>query len=437
MPRCDCDSRYSPRMEIGGEIDQQGIQNRTVRTLAVVQIFGGVGVAIGGAVSALIAAELASDSLSGLAATASVIGAALFAIPVSRLMNLRGRGPGLMLAYGIGILGALTVVAATKLEIFPLALLGMFGAGAGMTAGLQSRYAATDLSTENRRGRSLSMVVWATTIGSVLGPNLASPMGSIAERIDLPRLAGPYLMTVAAFLLSGLIISMFLKPDPLLTAREIEGSDRISGRTKTVSVRDSVDLISSVPAATLALLSMAVGQTVMVAVMSMTPVHLRHADAGLQIIGLVISGHIAGMYIASPLVGIASDRFGRRPIIILGCLILLTSFVISGTATGHESAQLGAGLFMLGLGWSCTMIAGATLLTESIPLESRPTVQGSADLIMGFFGASASLAAGAVMGLGSYTLLNIFTTLLVVPLMFMAVRSIRQPVDLGQQLSES
>jgi MFS family permease len=160
----------------------------------------------------------------------------------------------------------------------------------------------------------------------------------------------------------------------------------------------------------------------MVAVMSMTPVHLQHGDASLKIIGLVISGHITGMYIASPLVGMASDRIGRRPVIVTGCAILLASFVIAGTASGHQTVQLMIGLFLLGLGWSCTLIAGSTLLTESIPADDRPTVQGTADLLMGIAGASAGLLSGVVVGLGSYALLNIIAAILVIPLLAATIR---------------
>jgi MFS family permease len=397
-----------------------------VRVLAATQIFGGIGAAAGAAVGALLAADLATESLSGLSSTASVIGTAFIAIPVSRVMNAQGRRPGLLLAYGIGVIGALLVVAGAVLDFFPLALLGLFATGGGYTAGLQSRYAAADLAEPDRRGRDLSTVVWATTIGSVLGPNLADPMGNLAERVGIPDLAGPYLLTVVVFAVAALLVSTLLHPDPLLTARALhnEATGQAAGtRPKDRSIREGMALITSIPPATLGLLSMIIGQAVMVAVMSMTPVHLKHGDADLRIIGFVISGHITGMYIASPLVGMLSDRIGRRPVIIAGGVILLVAFMIAGTASGHESLQLGVGLFLLGLGWSCTLISGSTLLTESIPADERPTIQGTADLVMGISGASAGLMAGLVVGLGSYALLNVLAVLLVVPLIALAVRA--------------
>ncbi len=417
-------------MTLPADIHGSDPQPRIVRVLAATQIFGGVGAAAGAAVGALPAADLGSESLSGLASASTVIGAALIAIPVSRVMHEHGRRPGLILAYAIGVLGAMLVVTGAATNLFPIALLGLLAAGGGMTAGLQSRYAATDMATAARRGRSLSSGVWATTIGSVVGPNLAGPMGDVADIVGVPRLAGPYLLTIVVWIICGLMIAVLLRPDPLLAARAAlakELGQEPGGRPAArVSIRRVLGMIFSYPAALLGLAAMATGHAVMVAVMAMTPVHLQNGDASLRIIGFVISGHISGMYIASPLVGYAADRFGRRPVIVGGGLILLSAFLIAGTATGHESTQLAVGLFLLGLGWSCTLIAGSTLLTESVPVDSRPNVQGTADLLMGIAGASAGLLSGVVVGFGSYALLNVIATLLVIPLIVVSFRAARQ-----------
>lgn len=417
--------------------DVQQVQRRVVRVLATAQILGGIGTAAGAAVGALLAADLSMESLSGLSSASSTIGAALIALPVARVMTLRGRRPGLLLAYLIGIVGAIVVVTGSILSLFPLALFGLMLTGGGQTAGLQSRYAATDLAAPETRGRSLATVVWATTIGSVLGPNLAEPMGNLAERVGVPRLAGPYMLTVIVFIVAAVMIAVMLRPDPLHVAREhhtrLSGGPPV-GAPRNTSVGDAVALVRSIPPAMLGFSAMALGQAVMVAVMSMTPVHLQHGEASLRIIGFVISGHITGMYIASPLVGIASDRIGRRPVIIAGGAILLASFLIAGTASGHQSIQLAIGLFLLGLGWSCTLIAGSTLLTESIPADERPNVQGTADLLMGIAGASAGLTSGLVVGLGSYALLNVICAVLVVPLVAATLRVAHQPQLETQQV---
>lgn len=400
--------------------DTSAVQRRVLVVLAAAQVFGGVGVAAGAAVGALLAADLSSDAFSGVAAAASVVGAALIAIPVSRVMDERGRRPGLLLAYAIGVCGAITVVTGAVLGLFPLAMLGLVATGGGTTATLQSRYAATDLASPDRRGRSLATVVWATTVGSVLGPNLASPMGRLAEHFDIPRLAGPYLMTVAALLVAALAVGVMLRPDPLIVARATRATATgVAYSPFQRSIKGGLATILASPTATLGFGAVVAGHAVMVAVMSMTPVHLRHSDASLEVIGLVISLHIAGMYAFSPLVGMSADRFGRRPVIGAGCAILLCAFVVAGSADGHESTQLAIGLALLGLGWSCTLIAGSTLLTDAIPVAQRPNVQGSADVLMGLAGASAGLLAGVVVGLGSYAILTLLAALLIVALIFL------------------
>lgn len=415
--------------------DRTDVQKRVLIVLSIAQILGGIGVAAGAAVGALLAADLSSDSFSGFSAASYVVGAALIAIPVSRLMDERGRRPGLMLAYGFGILGATIVVTAATIESFPLVLVGLILSGGGMTATLQSRYAASDLAPAARRGRDLSIVVWATTIGSVLGPNLSAPMGRFADSIGIPKLAGPYLLSMVVFSIAACAVFTFLRPDPLIEARSLEAAAtgvKTHQRVKR-SMRSALETISITPAAKLGLASVILGQAVMTSVMSMTPVHLRHSDASLRVIGLVISVHIAGMYAASPLVGWGVDRVGRKPVIATGCVILLASFAIAGTATGHESTQLGIGLTMLGLGWSCTMIAGSTLLTDAIPIPQRPNVQGTADVMMGFGGATAGLLAGLVVSLGSYALLTVITTALILPLLMITLlaqpRPQTQPVN--------
>jgi len=168
--------------------------------------------------------------------------------------------------------------------------------------------------------------------------------------------------------------------------------------------------------------SVVVGHAVMVSIMSMTPVHLQHDGASLEVVGVIISAHITGMYVASPLVGIGVDRYGRRPVMLVGALLLLADCAFAGTSTGHETVQLGIGLALLGLGWSCTLISGSTLLTESMPLEDRPAAQGTTDLLMGIAGASAALLSGLVVGLGSYGLLATVATILLIPLVVGALR---------------
>ena len=385
-------------------------QRRTLVLLATTQVLGGVGVAIGIAVGALLAADLAgTDALAGVAATAAVVGAAVLAIPISRVMDARGRRPGLVLGYAAGAVGAGLVVVAALFGSFVLGMVGLVLFGGSTASSYQARYAATDLAKPDRRAVSLSTVVWATTIGSVVGPNLAEPTGQLVAGLGVPSLAGPFLLSIVVFVLSAVLIAVFLRPDPLKLSR--------GGHTAAGTRASS--------AATLGLGAVAVGHAVMVGIMAMTPVHLRHGGASLQVIGLVISTHVAGMFALSPVVGWLTDRLGRRPVIGFGVVLLLAAAAVAGTAGPHSSVRIGIGLGLLGLGWSCTLVAGSTLLTESVPIESRPSVQGAADFVMGLAGAASGLLSGLVVGVAGYSFLALLAAIAVLPL---AAATLRRPV---------
>ena len=395
-------------------------QRRTVRVLAVSQVLGGIGVGSGIAVGGLIAEDVSgSTALSGLSQTASVLGAAFAALPMARLMSALGRRPGLLAGYAVATLGAVVVVTGAQIGSFLVVLLGATLFGSGTATNLQARYAATDLAVAATRARALATVVWATTVGVVLGPNLTGPGGDLARTVGLPPLAGPFLFSVAAFAVAGVLVTVGLRPDPLLEARRRLGVDP-AVRTHHASVRDALRAVSRSRGATLGLTAIALSHTVMVSVMVMTPVHMRHEGATLRIVGLVISVHVAGMYALSPVVGWLADRFGRIAVVVLGQAILVVAVLVAGTADGHAHGVLGLGLFLLGLGWSCALVGGSTLLSESVDVEVRPGVQGAADFVMGLCGAVGGALAGVVVGGPGYGVLNAFAGVLVLPVLVAA-----------------
>jgi MFS family permease len=427
------------------------IQRRTLRLLFVIQIIGGVGVALGAAVGALLTAEMARISLSGLAQSATVMGAALFVIPATAIVRRSGRRLSLAAIYLVAALGAAVVVAAATAGIVPLLFLGFFLFGGAVTAGFQARYAALDLAPESLRGRHLSFIIWATTLGAVAGPNLAAVAGTSVAPWGVPTLAGPYVFSAGLFILAALLLALLLRPDPILVARQAgrgthTGDDRIGGdrtgderigdeRTRDDRTADdrtgeerpagmgtALRGVLARPSARLGLIAVAIGHLVMVGVMAMTPVHIRGAghDAAhtLRIVGIVISLHIAGMYAFAPLTGWLTDRVGRRPVILAGSVLLLTACALAGRA-GHDSARLAVGLAVLGLGWSCTMVAGSTLLSESVPASLRPSAQGLSDLVMGLAAAAAGALSGVVVhhwGYGGLAMLAASAALPLIPL---------------------
>lgn len=400
--------------------DLPGLRRRTTAVLIAGQILGGLGVPIGIALAPVLATEVSgSEALSGLAPTASVAGTALLSLPLAALMTARGRRPGLVLAYLIGALGAGLVVLAAVVENFPLLLIGMAAFGAGSSANLQARFAAADLAEPDRRGRAISTVVWATTIGSVLGPNIAAPAGRVFRGGSVPETAGPFVWAAGIFLLAAVVIAVLLRPDPLLTARALAPRESVSPRDR--SLRAGIAAVRASPMARLALVTVAVSHTAMVSIMVMTPVDLGHHGADLQLIGLVISGHIAGMYAFSPVMGRLSDRIGRPAVIGLAVGLFSLAALLAGTA-GDAHGRTAAGLFVLGLGWSAGMIAGSALLTDSVPQPARAAVQGLSDLTMNAAAGVGGAVAGVIVSRAGYGWLNLAGVCLLLPMGALALR---------------
>ena len=395
-------------------------QRKIVRTLGLAQILNGVGVAGTVAAGSLLVSSITkSEGLSGLAQTTSVLGAAVMALPLARLTQFGGRRLALTFGYSVGVIGSLLAIFGGANRSLFFMLLGVFMVGAASASGYQARFAAIDLATPENRSKNLSFVVWGSTIGAVTGPNLMEPSGVFASSLGLPKLVGPYLIAAFTLTLSVTVIALFLKPDPYLTANKtVEGSPVMKRET----VRTALSHIQEYPIALFAIASVAIGHLAMVSIMVMTPVHMAHFAATLRIIGLVISVHVLGMYAFSPLVGAISDKIGRIKTIQIGIVILIASALISGLAPQHDSFTLGIGLFLLGLGWSFTLIAGSTLLSETVSFEMRPSTQGASDLVMNLMGAGGAAIGGVIIGFFSYAALCFATGLVVVGLGIWSLR---------------
>jgi MFS family permease len=396
-----------------GAPDRGQLQRRTLRVLVASQVLGGVGVGAGIAVVGLLAYELSgTESLSGVSATASVLGAAGAAFAIARISAARGRRPGLVTGYLVGAVGAVAAVVAAAAGSFPLHVVASLAFGWASAANLQARYAATDLAAPEASARALSTVVWATTVGAVLGPNLTGPGEAVAAAVALPPLAGPYLFSLVSFLTAAIVQIVWLRPDPLLVAGDDAG--RPVGRTTPPSIPAALTTVRRVPSALAALTAIAAAHATMVGVMVMTPVHLEHHGAALQVVGLTISLHIAGMYALSPLMGRAADRVGRVPVVLAGMAQLAVAVTLAALAPPVGSAWFQLGLVLLGTGWSSCLVAGSTLLTDAIPRDERPTVQGASDLLMNLAGGVGGILAGIVLALAGYRALAFGSLLLLV-----------------------
>lgn len=385
--------------------------------LAVAQLFSGIGIASGIAVGALLVEDVSgSTSLAGFAQTATILGAALSGFPLSKMASTHGRRSALGLGFAVGALGAVCILAGVQLAQLWLLFIGLLLFGVANAAGLQSRYAATDLAPPEKTARAMSIVVWATTVGSVAGPQLTAPGAALGRLLGLNHLVGPYLFSVAAFVLATAItLSMHTPQRPL--------SESNGGRH--ASMLECLRIAWDRPQAFFGMTAVVAGHIMMVAVMVMTPLHMHHQDMGLEVVGIVISGHILGMYGLSPLVGWLSDRMGPERVVHLGMVLFLVTFVVGiWDALGESNlTRLIPTLFLLGVAWSCTLIAGSTMVAESVDADIRVPFQGTVDTMMNFGAAAVTAATGSVLALYGFVGINLLALGVLVLLLLVALRA--------------
>ncbi len=393
-------------------------QKRIVTSLAVTQVVGSLGIGAGLTIGTLMVKDITgSTGWAGMATVVAVIGAASVTVPLGTMAARFGRRPALLTGWSIALLGALISIQAAVIDSLLLVLVGLALFGASTSTNLQSRFAAVDRAEPTSIARSISLVVWAGTIGAVIGPNLVDPGGVVARRLDIPPLAGPMVFAAAGFGLAALMTWATLRPEPLAAS-----IGRVVGRP---SIRSALPHVRG-PVA-LAIYAIGTAHAIMVSVMALTPVHMQDHGSTLRIIGITISLHIAGMFALSPVMGWLSDRVGPRPTILAGQALLIAATVISGTA-GHSESQMMLGLTLLGIGWSASVIAGAALVSSSTEPAVRPLVQSLTDLTMQLSGAAGGLLAGLIVANFGFGLLNAAAAMLTLPLILALVASLRPKV---------
>ncbi len=407
------------------ELPDVGVaRRRTLGVLVVAQVLGSLGIGAAPSVGVLLAQEVTrSDSWAGVARASTTIGAALLALPLGMMAARRGRRRSLSLAWAVAAAGAaLLVVAATTTSVV-LLVVGMLALGAGSAAGMQSRFAATDLAVPARRARSLSMVVWVGTVGAVLGPNLGVPGSAVESQLGLAPLSGAFVIGAVLLGVTALVVWLLMRPDPLLLAARHVAAQAATPTPTRVGARAALGEVRRVPAARFALVTLVLAHVAMVSVMTMTPVSLARHGQTITVVGITISVHVLGMYAFAPLVGAATDRYGRRPVILTGQVVLVLSAVLNVVAAGSTAAVV-AGLFLLGLGWSIVTVPAAALLSQSVPARSRPFVQGLGDSAMNAAAAVGAIASGPAMATLGFSGLAACAGALVLPVLWMARRRV-------------
>jgi MFS family permease len=395
--------------------DINAVQTRTVWALVAGQILGGLGIGATLSIGAILAAHVSgNEAVSGTAATFSTLGAAAAAIPLARLAAKLGRRPALTVGTLTALLGSVTIVIATGLGAFPLLLLGFAFLGVGSAVNLQSRFAATDLADAAHRGRQLSLVVWSTTIGSVVGPNLSGPGENIAKALGMPHLTGSFAIAIVAQLLAVVVYLVALRPDPYVLSRALAPVAEPSASADGVPLAGSGPDAASATALqrdasairtrrllVFAIAAIAAGHLVMVAVMSMTPLHMTHHGSTIGAIGFTISLHIAGMYALSPVFGWLADKVGRFATVLTGQGLLAIGLAVVSLGA-LDASLVTVGLTFVGLGWSATTVAGSALVSDLATGDVRPRIQGRSDLAMNLAGALGGATAGPVLAMIGY-----------------------------------
>jgi MFS family permease len=389
------------------EADLAVLQRSTLRTLVAGQVLGSAGLTSGLTVAGLIAKDmLGGDTFAGVATATMTLGSAYGSAHLARTMTRRGRRPGLARGYQLGALGALVALLGVELGWFPLFVAGMLLYGHGQSSNLLARYAAADLAPAHQRGRAISSLVFASTFGAVAGPVLVGAGKWLGRTAGIDELAGPYVFAAAFFVAAAVNVTIRLRPDPLVVAGGVRAD---ASERQRLEVREPLRIVRTDALATLALTSMVVSQAVMVAVMTMTPLHMRDHDHSVELVGAVLAVHIAGMYAFSPVVGWCSDRYGRIPAIGTGAGVLIAATIVTALA-GAAPVLLFGGLFLLGVGWSFGLVAASALLSDRIAPAHRVRVQGTADLFMSASGALAGFGSGFVKhALGFHALANVGT----------------------------
>jgi MFS family permease len=414
----------SPRAVLE-HVERRRVQKRTLTVVVVSQVLGGAGLAAGITVGALLAQEmLGTDSLAGLPTALFTLGSALAAYLVGRFTQRWGRRIGLAAGFTAGGVGAAGVVAAAVTGSVPLLFVSLFIYGAGTATNLQARYAGTDLALPTQRGTAISIAMVSTTLGAVAGPNMVEPLGGLATSWGIPSLGGPFLLAAVAYVAAGIALFALLRPDPFLLARRFtEAAAAQADMPRTVTAVPKPGVGAYVGATVMVLT-----QISMVAIMTMTPVHMRAHHHGLGEVGLVIGVHIGSMYLPSLVTGILVDKLGRTPMAIASGVTLLLAGITAALAPADSLGMLILALALLGIGWNFGVIAGTALVVDGTVPENRPRTQGTIDVLIALAGAGGGAMSGVVMASTDYSVLSLgggILAVLLIPVLFWARRSER------------
>lgn len=403
------------------DINLVALQKRTLRVLVTGQVVAAASLSAAVTVGAFVIQDILGQQTpwGGLSSATFTMGSAFMSQVLARVMSRSGRRVGLQYGYSLAIAGGLIAGFGVNNKSLLFFVVGLFFYGSGQASNLLSRYAAMDLAAPDQRSQAMSYILFGSTFGAVFGPVLIKPAEQIGVDVfGWSVYTGPWIASSCFFVLALLNVAVRLRPDPLEVSGGLRSQQGVAVVTPNLGA--ALQIILNIRNARVALLAMVISQVTMVAVMTMTPVHLKlHGNESVS--PYIISLHIAGMYAFSPLVGKFADRYGKILSISIGSVLLVAATVMAALA-GEAATLLWPSLWLLGLGWSFGLIGGSSLLVESVPDQSRVTVQGAADLMMSFCGGMAGFSSGFIRKAFGFHMLSNLGTILALALFIVGVR---------------
>ncbi len=351
-------------------------------------------------VASIAAAELTGSArLAGAPSALGTVGAALGATALTALSRRAGRRAAFSLGFMVSAVGGAIGVLSLSLASLGALFGTMFVIGFGRSVSQLSRFAAGDLWPVERRASAIGFVVWAATIGSVVGPLMIVPASRVGAAYLGSELAGPFAFASAAYALAALWYFATLRPEPLKLAAAPADE---AGAEDTAETPRSLRQLLRNPTVQLSFVVLMASQFVMILVMTMTPLHIRGHHHGLTLVGGVLMAHTFGMFAIAPITGYLVDRLGARRVIAAGSILLVLATLLSAAASEAQPTLLAVALFLLGVGWNFGFVSGSAALQEGLVLRDRLRLQGLADSVTWISGGGGALVSGFVMSVWSF-----------------------------------
>jgi MFS family permease len=406
--------------------DLSKLARKITWVLFAAQSLASAGFIAAATINPILGAKLADDrSWATLPTAVYLLSGALSASAWGYIMDRIGRRNAIVVSLVIGILGNILVLIAIPASSFLLVTLGLILMGITSSAITLARFAAAEVNPPEQRGRAISTVVFGGVVGSILARVSAVPMGDLAISIGMDELAGAYIATLVLFAIATVIVFFGLRPDPRDLGKEVarvhpELELRPEGELRPIGQ------ILRQPAALTAVIAMALGQVVMVAVMVITSLHMEDHQHARSDIYSVISAHTFGMFFFSVISGRLADKWGRGMVILIGASTLLLACIMAPISP--NVLPLAISLFLLGLGWNFCFVGGSALLADQLSPLERSRTQGTSDLLVGLASAIISLSSGFIFEAAGYTVIAIIAGVLALVPLIMSLAFLRRKV---------